>query len=517
MKPIHHEFHKGIQFNPRTNPFTINLRRTGAGKLAYAKNVNSNNDQHPGAITPGPALQEITNNTQLTGVPFAKSFFGTSALAVGYLYFLQGLLGTKNIIRRVKDIIVGFTPSIDVTGSMTATHGGHTNPTLVDIELRIDSSGNPYMYVSGKDDTDTWVYKFLASAASPTLSLIAANASFTGGTTDPIFVLGPDNNLYWIGRRQVDKISTTDVYTTNALADGLPLGTFASAATDWNGKLVVALSTDANGDFDRRQSAGRASVILWDYTLPAFLNSPIPAPCRYISALVVDPSGNLLAFGGVDEGKVTLFEFTGYGFTPLWTYQGDMPRNRHAIQFDGQGRVIWQTVDGQILRFDKSSAQFDYLGTTVLGTSSGGMLAKGIGLSGVDDFFAASGNGTGYTLRRVGFGSFSGDAGVQGITTPLAIDGLQQTPFNATIAGITWHLDAPLSSGQKVHLLVYINGNTTPITYSTLDFAIDGAVSSKFETKTLININNYSLGVRWEMADLMGSAPAVASADVELN
>lgn len=515
-KPIQVSFNKGIQFPARLG--TVQVKLAGEGKLAYAQNIDSMNDEYGIAgVVPGPALVTIGNNSELTGVPIIRQFYGSSALGLGYLYFAQGALGTKTVIRRIKDIISGSTPVIDTTGSMTAAHSGHANPVLVDMVLRPAADGTPHVYVAGKDDTDTWVQKFTASDSSPSLNAVHTNTNFTGSFTDQFLVLGSDNLVYWIGKNRVSSIDMADALVTDKLASGLPVGTYASCGTDWQIQLVIAYSTDAFGDFNRRKGGGQAGVIIWDYVSSSFTRR-IPAPCRYISALVPAPDGSLLVFGGVDEGKSSIYTFTGYGFSLITSYIGDLPRSRHSVEFDSQGRILWVTVDGQYCRYDRTSGIFDHLGSLPNASSAGGIIARGIGSPLGNDFFVSSGTGSNYYLKTVRFGSFSGDAlaSPDAIDTPLAISGIIQTPIDATISAITLHLAKPLASGEKVVLRVYQNGSTTATEYLTMDFSVDGAVASKRISLTLPNINNFSLGVAWKMADALTTAPAVIGAVVEL-
>jgi len=517
-KPILIPLNGGIQFPPKLG--TLILKKTASGKLAYAQNVDSANDEYgQGAITPGPALVTIGGNSELTGVPFAKTFVGVSGGGIGYLWFLQGLLGAKTIIRRVKDLISGSVPVIDTAGSMTVNHGpDHANQVLVDILLRVTSGQSFEVYVSGKDDTDTWVYKFVGDSGSPSLAAVATNANFTSGLTDQFMVLGSNNIIYWIGRRRVSSISTADVYVTDALANGLPLGSFASAGTDWNELLAVAVCYDAYGGFDRRLSAGRAEVILWDRVSPNF-NKRIPAPCRYISVLKPDPEGNLIAFGGINEGKASIYEVTSYGMRHLYSYIGDLPRSHHSVEFDGQGRILFVTADGQHCRFDRSSGQFDHLGTIATASSAGGLLARALGSPLGNEFLMASGSGSTYTMKRVAYGSFVGDGGgSDGVTTPLAVSGIEEMPYNSTISKLTMRLTRPLQTGEKVVLRAYINGSTTPKDVLTMDYSVDGAKVSKEATKIgLTKINNISFAAAWKMADASATAPAVLPIEAEID
>jgi hypothetical protein len=439
-------------------------------------------------------------------VPFVRQFFGYSAVPYGYLYFGQNLLGTKTVIRRIKDIISGSTPVIDTTGAITIDHSSHANQEIVDMVYRPDSGTGFYIYIAGKDDTDTWVYKFTATDASPSSSLIATNANFTQGLTNQFLVVSSlDNNIYWIGRNRIDKIDSSDVQTTSALALGLPLGTYATAGIDWQKQLVIAFTNTPFGSFSLRNYAGKSGIAIWDYLQPA-ITSNIPAPCRYISALVHAPDGQLLVFGGSDEGKSSIYIFTGYGFELLTQYIGDMPRSRHSVEFDGQGRIVFLTADGFYCRYDRSNGKFENLGRTL---STGGLLAKGIGSPIGNDFFVGSGMDSTYKMQIIQFGSYIGDdAGADETRTPMVASGSQVLGEGSTIEEITLPLAKPLQTGERVELRVYKNGSATDYdTYLTMDFDDDGAISSKREVKTLDNINSYNLVVVFKMTDGNSTAP----------
>lgn len=514
MKPITISYSKGIQFPPKLG--TLSLKPTGEGKAAYAQNIDVANDEYGnGAVVPGPALTTIDNNSALSGVPFLRQFYGLSSPERGYLYFAQGLLGTKTIIRRIKNIISGSTPSIDtdVATSMTVNHGpGHTNQTFVDFVLRPSTGTNSYIYVSGHDDTDSWVYKFFGAADNVSLSLVATNTDFDT-LTDQFLVFSTfDNNIYWIGQDRVSSIDVSDIVTTNKLALGLPKGSYASCGVDWQQQLVVCYSTDTYGNFSGRNRAGRSGIVLWDYVSPS-ISRNIPAPCRFISVLIQAPDGQLLVFGGVDEGKSSIYSFTGYGFQLLTQYIGDMPRSRHSVEFDSQGRIVFVTADGYLCRYDRQSGIFENLGT---GSSTGGLLAKGIGSPAGNEFFMGSGAGSTYMMKKVQFGSYIGDgAGADTVNTPLVADGIRVLPPHSNIQWATLNLAKPLETGERVELRIYKNGSTTDyVTYLTMDYSIDGAISSKREEITLDNINSFNAVPVWKMADGNQTAPPVLSVEV---
>jgi hypothetical protein len=514
LKPITITFNKGVQFPPKLG--TLILKPASDGKAAYAQNIDVSNDEYGNsAIVPGPALTTIGSNSELTGVPFVRQFYGNTISPTGYLYFGQSLLGTKTVIRRVKDILSGSTPTIDTTGSMTIDHSSHANLEIVDMVARPTSGGDFIIYVAIKDDSDTAVYKFNAGDGSPSASLVQANGNFTGGYTRQFLVYSTfDNNIYWIGQSRVSSFDTSDSYTIAKLALGLPLGAYATAGADWQQQLVVAYSNQQFGDFSLRKSGGKAGVALWDYYSPG-INRNIPAPCRYISALVNAPDGSLLVFGGVDEGKSSIYTFNGYGFNLVTQYIGDMPHSRHSVDFDAQGRIVWQTADGQFCRFDRASGIFEHLGSITTGSSAGGLLAKGIGSPSGNEFFVASGSGSTYTMKKVQVGSYIGDGGgADTINTPLTASGIQTLPPKSNIQWATLNLTKPLESGERVELRIYKNGSTDYVTYLTMDYSIDGAISSKREDITLDNINSFNAVPVWKQADGLTTAPPVLSVEV---
>lgn len=510
-------FNQGIQVPAKIA--TLMLKLAEAGFAAYSQNIDTQNDEYgDGVAVPGPALTTVANNSELSGAPTRRVFFGSSALSIGYLYIAQGVLGTKTIIRRITGIITGSTPSLDSGVSMTVADGGHANIEIVNMKLRPDGAGAFSVYVACKDDTDTFVQKFDPSLVGPTLGAVASNANFTGGYTRQFLVLGANNILYWIGWNRVSSIDTSDTLVTNALANKLPFGFYASAGVDWNLQLLIAGTTDAFGDFDRRKSGGSASIVIWDYISPAYLKQ-IPAPCRYISAIKISPSGRAICFGGVDENKCTLLEFNGYGFTPIVSYIGDLPRSEDSVEFDSRGRICWQTVDGQFLRYDFATGVLNHLTSGSVASSAGGFLAKSIGAPEGDEFLMGYGNGSTYTAKRVQFGKYIGDdGGVDEIRTPLRVSGTEILTPGSTIASITLYLGKTLATGEKIELRIYKNGSTTDYdVYLTMQTSVDNSIAVKKETKTLSNISSYNLAIAYKQADGASTAPPAAYAIVETN
>lgn len=508
-------FNKGIQSPAKLASLILKLASLGAA--SYAQNVDNQNDEYgEGVVVPGPALTTIGSNDQLTGVPWVKQFYGLGAAAVGQLYFVEGILGAKAVIRRVINLISGQTPAIDTVGAMTSAHSGHANPTVVDMVIR-NISGTVSIYVAAKDDTDVYVDKF-TPITNPSLSNVGSVSGWTGGLTWPILVLGSDGNVYLIGQNRVDSFDTSDIQTINKLANGLPKDFYASAGCDWQLQLVIAGTTDQMGDFSLRKGAGQASIVLWDYVSPSFIKR-VPAPCRYISVVIPDPSGNLIVFGGVDQGKCTIYQFTGFGFTPIHSYIGDLPRSRHSVEFDNQGRILWVTADGQLCRLNRTNGIFEHLSSQTTGSSAGGLLARAIGSPEGNEFITAAGSGSTYTMKLVMFGKYIGDGGgADTISTPMRITGTEFLPPKSTINAITLYLGKVLAAGEKIVLRVYKNGDSVNYTeYLVMDYNIDGAVASKRAVVAIPDVDTYNLAVVWKQADGASTAPPASSALVETN
>jgi hypothetical protein len=359
MKITPVEFNGGIQFPPKLG--TIILKPTSKGKASYAQNIDVSNDEYGNsAVVPGPSLTTIGNNSVLTGTPTTRQFFSEGVTPTGYLYFSQGAA-----VKRIKDVLSGSTPTIDTSFTNGEIgHNNHDNQEIVDMVYR-PAMGDFYIYVSLKDDTDVVLYKFRANSTNPTPELVpdAINTNVTQGLTRPFLVYSAVNGyLYWIYRQSVDSLDMYDNLTKDALALGLPVNTYATCGTEWQKNLLVAYTNEPYGDFDRRKSGGHAGIAIWDFYDPKVINN-ILAPCRFISALINSPDGNVLVFGGIDEGKSSIYEFTGYGFRLLTQYIGDMPKSRHSVEFDAQGRVLWLTMEGHLCRFDKLTGVFEHLGS----------------------------------------------------------------------------------------------------------------------------------------------------------
>ena len=526
MKPITVIFSGSIQRPAKLG--TLILKRASEGNLAYAQNVDVNNDEYGiGVALPGPALTTITNNSELTGVPFIYAKISSVTASFNNVIFAEGLLGATNKLRSITGFKDTGTASIETAAaaSLTVTHNdgagndtGHTGIVIEDMVIVGD-----ILVMIGYDATDTFIQKLDVNHTGSNLSLTGNNFTLISAvTSDDIKVhhlaLMEDGAIY--GNRSVYPNNfiwkvASDLATYSTTAITLPDKHYITAIAPWRKKGLFAWTSVGQGEFDQRNVGGKCGVLIWDLIQSSF-DEDIICPANYISAIVGAPDGNLLIFGGVNEGRSTIYGFTGYGFVPLVSYIGDLPRNAMSVDFDGQGRVIWITADGQLCRYDRVTDVFEHLGSITTASDAGGILTK---FNSGTDFIAASGSGSTYTLKRVLFGSFLGDdaAGTDGVTTPLAVSGIQVLPQGSNITAITLHLAKNLATSEKVELRVYKNGSTTPTTYMTMSFADDGAISSKREVITLDNINSFSLAVAWKQTDGLATAAPVLAAEVEVS
>jgi len=512
MPKITVKFSSGTQ-TPAKLGTTI-IKPASEGKMSYSQNVEVQNDEAGNSVlVPGPALVTIGNNSELTGVAATSARYISSLGGVGYIYFAQGILGAKDKIRRITQVVPASTPIIDSTGSITVTHSAHSGNVVDDLVYRSDS--NDTIYVVGKDSTDQWVMSFLPSTASPALSNVTTLTSSNNAYEHKI-IKGSDSNLYIGHREYIDSIDTTGTYANNVL--DIPKGQGVTALEEWNNFLAIAYSDNLPFTFSERKSAGQSGIYLWDFLSPSFEKAAVVCPSRYISVLIKDPNGQLLVFGGVDEGKTTLYEFTGYGYNQITSYIGDMPRSRHSVDFDGQGRIIWITADGQICRYDRRTEIFEHLGTIPTDTSTGGIFTRLLGDSG-NEFVACSGAGSTYSMKRVTFGNYigDGDAVSDGVATPRAISGKVKLPQKSVVTGIELAFNGELVSGDKFNGYLYKNGSDTPIAMGTISHTNDGAVASKIIRNTQYNVDNAALGVAWKMTDNSATAPGVIEGYIHYN
>lgn len=532
-KPLLITFNRGIQSpaklgTPTTGVMAIPMLKPATeSRMSYAQNIDLSNDLYgDGVVTPGPFIEAIVDTSGFVGR--ARSLRSVVGIASGtglltYLYFVQG----DNTIRRLS-LIPTSAPVLD-TLALVATHGAHTNPIIDDIQLRqVAGSALPVVYIALRDDTDGVILKFTGDLASPTVTDIATSADVDGKSGfKGNLTLGADGNMYWGYANKISAIDVADAFTVNKLAGGLPGGYGVTALLDWQAQLIIAYSTNSPYDFGRRHGSGKAGIIIWDYTSPTFIRN-VPAPCRYISAMVNDPSGNLLVFGGIDSGRSAVYIFTGYGFRLLTSYIGDMPESRHSVDFDSEGRVIWLNTFGQLCRYDQKIDRFEWwaslppiLDSFVPGL--GGMLTRGYQMTQAAggqrfDYFASSdGTISSSPIRIIKTDTFIADTTptVETSSTPKAVSGLQTLPNHSTITAVTINLARNLQLNERVIFQVYVNGDTTPAVYDNLDFAIDGAINSKRKSLTLNNVNNFAVGLVFKGISQSPTAPAVLNCVVE--
>lgn len=511
MPKIPIKFTLGTEKPPKLG--TAIVKPTSEGKMSYAQNVEVQNDESGNAVlTPGPALVTIGNNSELTGVPHTKARAINTANNTNYIYFDEGLLGATNKVRRIKDVVSGSTPVIDTTGSITVAHAAHANPRVDDMVFR-NRSGIEEVAIVGVDDSDTWIQTFTATDASPSLSVISTLTTSSKNFEHKIMV-GSDA-IFYIGHRElIDSVNLSNTYTANVL--DLPVGLGVTALTEWQLRMVIAYNDTNPFTFAQRKSGGASGIAIWDFFSPSF-EKLVPCPSRYISAVVNDPDGSLLVFGGVDEGKCTIYNFNGYGFNPLVSYIGDLPRSGHSVDFDGQGRVVWQTADGQICRYDKRTDIFEHLSSITTGSSAGGVLTRALGGTG-NEFIAASGSGSTYTCKRMTFGNYIGDGdSADGVTTPLAISGEIKLPQKSIVTAIELGFNKALASGEKVEARLYKNGSTTETSLGTASFSTDGAVASKIIRSLQTGVDTAAIGVAWKMTDASATAPGVLEGYLHYN
>jgi hypothetical protein len=503
------DLHFNREIQPPANVGTVILKPTADHRLAYAQNVDSHTGEYgDGVLAPGPALVTLTSNSEFTGVPFLRFYFGDSSSNLGLLYVAEGLLGATNKIRRIKDIEPGETPAVDTTGSFTVSHTGHSSVQVTDMLFRTIGT-NKYGYIVGKDATDGWIQSFSAADASPSGSTISTLTSFNTGRV-PKLGLGSDNNIYIGHGNHLDKVNTSDTYSTDAFTIPASLG--ITALRDWNTFLGIAYHTDFTYSFDQRKAGGSSGLILWNYSSTSTFERMVPCPARYISALIPAPDGNLLVFGGLDEGKTTIYSFTGYGFNPLFSYVGDMPRSAHSIDFDALNRLNWLTADGQWLRLDLRTLAFDHLGTITTGSSAGGIFTRAVGGSG-NEFILASGSGSTYTSKRATLGTYTGDAAAADDTTgtPLAVSEMISLPPNSMLNWIQIGLQKNLASGEKVEVRLYKDGSTSYSVLGSLSFSGDGARAAKKIYLRKYGIDNFAIGLAWKQSDALATSPGVIS------
>ena len=358
-----------------------------------------------------------------------------------------------------------------------------------------------------------------------------------GGIANPLPMIKAqfDGKIYIGNNSYIDRVdpsqssisAATTLKAIGSSGEAVLFEWYITAMGEWNNLLVVATNNEPPGDFTRRNGGGSSRVFFFDVVnnptsgfKPNFVNSP----SHYISVLFTDLTGNLLAFGGVDEGRSTIYQYNGYGFIPLFSYIGDLPRNRHSVCYDAQGRLMWQTAAGQICRLsatqviavseEEQASGFENMGFTA--TSTGGIVTN---LQALGYDFLVSG-GTGLYNMRVTGGVFTGTGSTYGTNTPVAISGLQDFPHNSIIRNVTVYLNKALQSGESLDVNLYSNESTDFLVgknIGSLNYANDGAVATKNIRTLQTGIDTAAFGVAWTTSNGTTTVPGLLKMDVTYN
>lgn len=509
---------------------TIALKPTREGKLAYAQNCSVATDKYGmGVLLPGPYL----NN-------FATSLSAPIYLAAYDAEFQKYWLaydGT-NTLDCIKNIDTGGTPVFDNTQTVTLSISGKT-PIISDIADSTEfqnSVGSLYVYATLMDTSaSTWVKAFQNNTTTSTA--VGLSTTVAGGVL-PILKTQFDGNLYIGNAHKIDRINPTNASlstgtTLNAVgtsADGaVPPEWFITALGEWNGLLVASVINTSPPDntpgsiFSERKGSCKSRLYFWDIAnnpTGNFRNQYVNSPSHYVSVLLTDLSGNLLAFGGIDEGRTTIYQYTGYGFEPIVSYIGDMPRNRHSVCFDAIGRLVWINADGYICRYNRSADVFENLGR--LGSTGFGGIAKVLqGVLSSDFLLTGANTSNNATVTNASLTQFTGDgAGNDNNSTPLAISGIMDLPQKSVITNTIVSLQKALRATEKLEVRLYPQdypntGNYTVL--GTMDYSIDGAVASKQIRNLQYNQDNASIGIAWKATASSTTAPGLLGAEVQYN
>lgn len=490
------QFSGGIQGPAKLG--TVILKPTANGKLAYAQNIQSGPLEYgEGLITPGPSVVNLTNNDDLTGLPLAF----TKVPVNNTVLIVEGVVGATNIVREINQVTYGSTPQINDGVSDTIAHSGHTGVVVEDITARETD-----IFIAGYDATDNWVQYDSGYIAG---SLNFDNVTTRTSVPYRIYKSNNSNNIYFLERNASNKRTfLSQIDTTNAFTDdvfSLPRGYQGSEISDWNEVFAIAYNVGITYGIDNRKGQGRSGIILWNYITTNNFVRDVIAPVSYISAIRPSPDGNLIVFGSAKLGLTSIFTFTGYAFKHEYSYIGEPPRNRHSVDFDNEGNVLWQTLDGQICKYNFIKRQFEHITSTIASLGGGGIFTSLLGGTG-NEWLAGGANedsGNTYQIARIVHGNYigDGDTSTDVYNTPLAISGQQFLPSNSTIKSITLYGNKELASGNKVNLTFYKNGNTTSINYLTMDFSSDGAISAKRKVLSISNVDNFSLGLAYKQSD----------------
>ena len=486
---------------------SIILKPTAGNKMAYAQNIQSDALEYgEGLIVPGLATVTLTNNSEITGVPIAY----TKSRTANAILIIEGVLGATNIARSVHQVTDGSTPQVETGVSETIAHSAHASVVVRDMTIR-----DNIVYIVGEDGTDGWVEKDDFTGGSISFAAVTTLTTYASGEAK--ILKTSDNNIYVLHGRLVDQINASDTYTAAAFT--LSQGYQGTEMEEWNELVAFAYHVGKITGIVNRKEKGRSGIVLWNFITTANFVRDVHCPANYISAMKQKPDGNLIVFGSARAGMTTLYLFTGYGFSEIYSYIGEPPRNRHSVDFDNEGNIWWQTLDGQICRYNFAQNKFDHITSIVASAGNGGLFTSLLGGTG-NEWLAGAGTDASpdtFVLARLTNGNYIGDgaAASDAYNTPLAVSGQQFLLYNSTITAITLHANKNLATGEKVVLRFYKNGNTTSTDYLDMEFAVDGTVSAKRLVKTITEVNNFSLGVVYKQADNLATAPPVFTAIVE--
>lgn len=522
----------GIESPAQTNgtlPAGFTIRPTSDGKMSYAQNINVQNDKYGrGIVLPGPYINSFS---QALSQPI---YYKATDPQQSQIWFANGNTTTLDVI---KGLASGSTPTYDNSHTVTVTSA---TAGIVDMEYATLVGAVPatsdavYVVFTNTSTAAGWVTQFQGSPSStPTPGASAPLTTAITGNTPFVMIRTQFNGNIYIGNSQTIDMVTTNTansWTVNSVtkaaigpsSQAIPLPWFITAMGEWNKQLVVAANNQSPGDFSQRNSVGQSRIFFFDAVntpTGSYSATPITSPSHYISTLLLDLSGNLLAFGGVDEGRTTIYQFNGYGFDSIFSYIGDMPRSRHSVCFDSVGRLVWVTADGRLCRWDRQNDIFDQLGI-VGGNAQNGGICTNLQASGYDFLVAADAWLSAVDLKnfKAGGSGASDNAG-----RPLAVTGLRTIPQQSVIRNVTPGLHKALESGEKIEVRLYpsnyINAAGSGNGYVTLgymDYAVDGAITSKNIRTLQPNQTAFAIGYAWETT-ATNTAPGIVSTSVEYN
>lgn len=532
MKPgtLEISFNQGVAAPPKLG--TLILKPTPSGKLSYAQNVTNSNDKYgDNVVTPGPYINAFS--TSLSNTVYWKAVISQNVSSKNGQMWVAYAGGST--VDYIKGINSGSGPSYETSGTVSLSVSGHT-PLISDMV----SSGEPgggigteYVFASLNENAggNAWIAMFQSSGSISYGTL----SSTTAAGVLPMIKTQFDGKIYIGNNVKIDvldpsKSSLAAAITLGAIGtsgQAIPNEWNITALGEWNNLLVVAANTESPGDFSRRLGGGQSRIFFFDVAgnpTGNFKTNFVNSSSHYISVLFTDLSGNLLAFGGVDEGRTTIYEYNGYGFIPLFSYIGDMPRNRHSVCYDAQGRLMWITCNGQICRLtasqliavsaEEQAGGFEHIGT--IGTSgTGGILAN---LQSTGNDFVVSGL---ITLANISFtgGNFTGWSGSYDTGTPLVVSGIQSLPPKSIITKVTTYLNKALQQGESLDVNFYLQGTSglQGTNLGSLNYGNDGAIANKQIRTSQYQMDEFALGAAWTTSNGTTTVPGLLKITVDYN